>query len=332
MPRRSIRPLPDRTLELTAHTRACPTCGQPLWAANKPRRTVTTLDGSVLLRLQVRSCRNPDCPRHRVCLRPEQEGRFALPQHEFGLDVIALVGQLRHAEHRSVPEIHAELVRRGVPICARSVSNLLDRYDELLTLSLSDTARLRRITAAAGRVVLAIDGLQPDVGHEVLWVLRDALSGEVLLARSLLSSTRDDLARLLAEVKGALAVPIVGVVSDGQDSIRKAVKAALDGVPHQLCHFHYLREAVKPVDEADRHAKVQLRKKVRGIRPIERKVEGRDDTEARDVRGYCAAVRSALTDDGRPPLAASGLKRVDRLTQVAASLDRVAVKRGSRRS
>lgn len=52
-----------------------------------------------------------------------------MPQHEFGLDVIALVGRLRHAEHRSVPEIHAELVRRGVPICARSVSNLLDRYD-----------------------------------------------------------------------------------------------------------------------------------------------------------------------------------------------------------
>jgi hypothetical protein len=224
------------------------------------------------------------------------------------------------------------LVRRGVPICARSVSNLLDRYDELLTLSLSDTARLRRITAAAGRVVLAIDGLQPDVGHEVLWVLRDALSGEVLLARSLLSSTRDDLARLLTEVKGALAVPIVGVVSDGQDSIRKAVQTALDGVPHQLCQFHYLREAAKPVYEADRHAKVQLKKEVRGIRPIERQVEGRDDAEARDIRGYCAAVRSALTDDGRPPLEASGLKLVDRLTRVAASLDRVAVKRGSRGS
>src|SRR4029079_10406992 len=138
--------------------------------------------------------------------------RFALPQHEFGLDVIALIGRLRHAEHRSVPEIHAALVRRGVPICARSVSNLLDRYDELLTLSLSDTARLRRVTAAAGQVVLAIDGLQPDVGHEVLWVLRDVLSGEVLLAKSLLSSTQDDLAKLIGEVKSALSVPIVGVV------------------------------------------------------------------------------------------------------------------------
>src|SRR5262245_40919313 len=159
MPRRSARPPADRTLELPAHTRACPCCGRALWAANTAQRTVTTLEGLVRLRLHVRSCRNPDCPRRGACLRPEQEGRFALPQHEFGLDVIALVGRLRHAEHRSVPEIHAELVRRGVPICARSVSNLLDRYDELLTLACSDTDRLKRITAQAGRVILAIDGL-----------------------------------------------------------------------------------------------------------------------------------------------------------------------------
>src|SRR3954447_22958343 len=270
MPRRSLRPLPDRTLELSTHLRDCPVCGRRLWAANKPRRTVTTLDGLVQLLLQVRSCRNPDCPRRGDCLRPEPEGRFALPQHEFGLDVIALIGALRHKEHRSVPEIHSELVRRGVPICVRSVGNLLDRYDELLALSTSDARRLARITAAAGRVILALDGLQPDVGHEVLWVLRDVLSGEILLARSLLSSTQDDLAKLIGEVKDALPVPIVGVVSDGQDSIRKAVKKALGGVPHQLCHFHYLREAAKPVYEADRHAKVQLKKKVRGIRPIER--------------------------------------------------------------
>jgi hypothetical protein len=169
MPRRSVRPQPDRTVDLATHTRDCAACGRMLWSANRPRRTVVTLDGPVRLRLQVRSCRNPTCPRHRACLRPEQEGRFALPQHEFGLDVVALIGVLRHAEHRSIPEIHAELVRRGVPICMRSVGNLLDRYDELLALSCSDVDRLKAVTAKAGRVVLAIDGLQPDVGHEVLW-------------------------------------------------------------------------------------------------------------------------------------------------------------------
>jgi hypothetical protein len=108
------------------------------------------------------------------------------------------------------------------------------------------------------------------------------------------------------------------------------VKKALPGVPHQLCHFHYLREAAKPIYEADRHAKKELKKRVRGIRPIERQAEedGDDDGEAEVVRGYCAAVRAALTDDGLPPLAASGLKLHDRLSRIAASLDRVAALAG----
>jgi hypothetical protein len=330
MARRTARPQPDQALELPALTRICPACQAPLWAAYKTHRSVTTLTGTVRLRLQVRRCRTPDCPRHAVPLRPEQEGHFALPEHEFGLDVIALVGTLRHAQHRSIPEIHAELVRRGVPLCLRTVSNLLDRYDELLALSLAAPQRLRRVTGAAGRVILAIDGLQPDVGHEVLWVLRDCLSGEILLARSLLSSTQGDLARLITEVKEALDVPISGVVSDGQDSIRKAIRQALEGVPHQLCHFHYLREAARPIFEADRHAKKELKKRVRGVRPIERKVEGRGDPEAQAVQRYCAAVRSAVTDDGRPPLAASGLVLKGRLEAVVESLDRVEEKRGSR--
>src|SRR5436305_8225998 len=157
MPRRSARPQPDETVELPALTRTCPACGGSLWAAYKTQRSVTTLGGTLRLRLQVRRCRTPHCPRHAVPLRPEHEGRFALPEHELGLDVIATIGTLRHAQHRSVPEIHAELIRRGVPLCLRTTTNLLDRYDELLALSLSDAERLRRATAAAGRVILAID-------------------------------------------------------------------------------------------------------------------------------------------------------------------------------
>jgi hypothetical protein len=330
--RRAARPRSDAvTFVPTAATR-CSGCGGPLRADYSAPRAVVTLDGLRRFRLQVRRCHAPACPRRLRPYRPEAEGRLALPQHEFGLDVVALVGTLRHAQRRSVPEIHAELARRGVPICERSVTNLLDRYDELLALSLADRGRLRRLTAPARRAVLALDGLQPDVGHEVLWVLRDCLSGEVLLARSLLSATQDDLARLLGEVREALPVPIAGVISDGQHSIRKAVAKALPGVPHQLCQFHYLREAARPIYEADRHAKVQLKKRVRGVRPIERKVEGRRDAEADVIRGYCAAVRSALTDDGRPPLEASGLKLQGRLSAIAGSLGRVAAKRGCRRS
>jgi hypothetical protein len=330
--RRTAREQPEAETYIPTLATRCPACDGPLRSDYQARRTVITLDGPRRLRLQVRRCHDRGCGLFGRPVRPEPEGALALPEHEFGLDVIALVGMLRHARHRSVPEIHQELVRRGVPICPRSVTNLIDRYDELLALACADAGRLRRITAKAGRVILAIDGLQPDVGHEVLWVLRDVLSGEVLLARSLLSSRQDDLAKLIGEVRDALPVPIAGVISDGQTSIRKAVQKALDGVPHQLCHFHYLREAALPVYEADRHLKVQLKKKVRGVRPLERKLEGREDDQARDIRGYCAAVRSALTDDGRPPLEASGLRLQGRLSAIAESLGRVASKRGCRRS
>jgi len=145
----------------------------------------------------------------------------------------------------------------------------------------------------------------------------------VLLARSWLSATQDDLAALLCAVKQVLGLPIAGVICDGQLSIRRAVEAALPEVPHQLWHFHDLREAAKPIDEADRHAKKALKKHVRGVRPIERQLSGRTDPEAEVIRGYCRAVRSALTDDGRPPVVASGLKLHDRLGAMAESLDRV---------
>ena len=163
-------------------------------------------------------------------------------------------------------------------------------------------------------------------------MVRDCLSGEVLLARSLLTSRQGDLAGLLAEARDAVGVPVAAVVSDGQHSIRKAVAKALPGVPYQLCQFHYLREAARPIYEADRHAKVGLKKKVRGVRQVERKVEGRTDPEAEVVRGYCSAVRSAITDDGRPPLEASGLKLHARLSAVVGSLGRVKAKGAARPS
>ncbi len=146
------------------------------------------------------------------------------------------------------------------------------------------------------------------------------------MARTLLSATNQDLAVLLTEVKQAIGVPIAGVVSDGQQSIRKAVEVALPGVAHGLCHFHYLREAAKPIYEADRHAKKELKKHIRGVRAIERSIVDNNGQVPETIRDYCLAVRSALTADGRPPLDASGLKLHERLTLIEQSLERVAKK------
>jgi len=261
-----------------------------------------------------------------VRYHPEEEGRWALPHGEFGLDVIALIGAWRFTEHRSVPEMHQRLQARGLAISEREVTHLMQRYEELVTLRVTDQERIKVRLQKQGRVILALDGLQPDVGHEVLWVVRDCLSEEILLARPLLSSTQGDLTALLQDVQQLLEplqVPVKGIISDGEETIRSAVAFVFPEVPHQLCQFHYLKDAIKPFYEADRHAKTLLKKQLRGVRPIERALEEYPTPENDAIGDYCLAVRASLTDDGRSPLEASGLRLYDRITQVSDSIGRV---------
>jgi len=269
-----------------------------------------------------------------VRYHPEEEGRWALPHGEFGLDVIATIGTWRFVEHRSVPEMHQRLLARGLSISEREVLNLMQRYEELVALRITDKERIKTRLQEQSQVILALDGLQPDVGHEVLWVVRDCLSEEILLARPLLSSTQGDLTTLLTEVKEELeqlGVPVKGIISDGEETIRSAVAFVFPEVPHQLCQFHYLKDAIAPLYEADRHAKTQLKKHLRGVRPTERALEEHSTPENDAIRGYCLAIRSALTDDGRSPLQASGLTLHDRVTQVRDSIARVQEKKDSPR-
>jgi len=332
MARRTKRPPITKTVSLLPVRRQCSACGGRLWHLYQTQRTVTTLEDVTRLTVTVVRCPNPACAHYHQPVRPEEEGAWALPHGEFGLDVIAFIGSLRYRQHRSVPEITKALQDLHVAIAPRTVTSLLERYEELLALRLADQTRLTDCLKQQGHVILALDGLQPFKNHDVLWVLRDTLSGEVLLARSLESARQEDLADLLREVKDALPVPIHAVVSDAQRPIRLAVEKTLPGVPHQLCQFHYLKEAAKPITEADRHAKTELKKYTKGVREIERSMTTREDQEAKTIRGYCLAVRSALSDDAKPPLQLGGLTMHDRLSAIEASLDRVGQKGGFRAS
>jgi MULE transposase domain len=330
MARRTPRPEATQEKTLTPLKERCESCGHPLWVANHNHRTVMMLSGLWKLTLVVRHCIEPTCPRFQQRYRPEEEGRWALPHGEFGLEVIALIGAFRFREHRSVPEIHQALQSRGITIAQRSVTYLIQRYEELVALRITDQERIKARLQKQGSVILALDGLQPDVGHEVLWVVRECLSEEILLARPLLSSTQGDITALLQEVKRLLEplkLPIKGIISDGEETIRSAVAFVFPGIPHQLCQFHYLKEAIDPLYEADRHAKMLLKKQLRGVRPIERAVEAYNTPENEAIRGYCLAVRASLTDDGRSPLEASGLKLHDRIKQISDSIERVQEKK-----
>ncbi len=111
MARRTPRLEATHEKTLTPLKERCEQCGQPLWVAYHGHRTVTTLSGVWKLTLVVRQCIEPNCPRFHQRYRPEEEGYWALPHGEFGLEVIALIGQWRFRDHRSVPEMHQMLSR-----------------------------------------------------------------------------------------------------------------------------------------------------------------------------------------------------------------------------
>jgi hypothetical protein len=226
MARTTPRPRPTATQTLAPLLRHCPTCGHAMWPASHTYRTIPTLTEVRRLTLTIRPGIAPVCPQFRHPYRPEAEGRLALPKHACGLDIIVLVGTLRHAQHRRVPESHHEWAPRRITMVPRTVLPLLERDDALVARSWADPLRLQRVPKTHGRVILALDGLQPDVGHTVLWVVRACLAAEVLWARGLLSATQEDVADLLREVQQARGGPIVGVLSDGQSSIRRAVAQA----------------------------------------------------------------------------------------------------------
>ena len=114
------------------------------------------------------------------------------------------------------------------------------------------------------------------------------------------------------------------VISDGQRSIRLAVKQEFPGVPHQLCHFHFLRNITKPIADLDRALKVDLKKKVRGIKPVEQKVANKkeEDKQSTLIYDYCQTIRFALQNDGCYPLDPGGLKLYTRLNTIRQSIDR----------
>jgi hypothetical protein len=262
--------------------------------------------------------------------RPEEEGVLALRGYTFGLDVIAWIGELRYASNRSIPEIHAHLVEAGLEISDKEVSLLAEVFLALVTTSAAADAEAVDALRALGGLVLSIDGVQPEKGNETLYLLRELQTGRVLVARNLRSSSTAELRKLIDEVL-ALGVPVLGVVSDKQESICLAVARCLPGVPHQVCQYHYLRDMAQPVADADRHLKKEIKKRVRGIKAVEDSAERLGQTaEARIALDYCQAIRVVMRHDGKYPLDPAGLELYSKLEKIAASIERSIAARGSK--
>ncbi|HWR07418.1 hypothetical protein [Sporomusa sp.] len=247
----------------------------------------------------------------------------------YGFDVLALVGELRFKQHMTCAEITSELNQRGIATSERNAQRLYERYLALLRSSVTDYTKkvLQEVVKTNGGIMLSMDGVQPEKGNETLYVVREVFSGTILAAENVKSSAAEELKALILPIV-KLGFPIIGIVSDGQQSIRMAMESLLPDVPYQYCQYHYLKDIAKPVVDLDRKLKTEIKKKLRGIRDLERKIEQKDDSQKEIVRGYVAAARSLLLEDGNPPLDLPGLRIYENAKAIQASLERCLSKKG----
>lgn len=355
-----------RQLTLDVEDRTCPHCGQTRKVCCHRRRRFFTCDGPVQLLSKLRHCPARACPGHAVTVSPEAETALAMPHWVLAWDAFCWLGHRRFARHWSVPQIRDELADRfHIALSVDAVERYVGRYQTIVAARQRDPAQLAAAYRRAKGVILAIDGLQPEKGHETLYVVREVGQKRVWFAEALLSSNADAVRRLLAEARAwaeRLALPVRLWLSDKQDAFVTGIAAEFPGVPHRLCANHFLRDLAQPMLEADSHAKVQMRTKVRGLRAVERAVlEGPAAAEASTaeasaaetptpetptpqtpapqtpapqtpppavppaeavVLDYCAAVRGILNDDQGGPLHPPGLRMAEALTDVRDSLRR----------
>jgi hypothetical protein len=341
--------------ELDALDRDCPVCGHMMYVCDHRYRRIHTLDGPVQLVCKLNHCPDPRCPGHATTKSPELEVTIALPKWAIGWDVLCWIGHRRCSRHWSVSQIRSELQDDyNIRLSEDSIARYIGHYQVMLAARQQDPEALRRHYAAVAEIILSIDGLQPEKGYETLYVVRELTQKRVWFAEPLISATADEVRRLIVQAKAwaeSLGKPVALWLSDRQDAFVTGIAAEFPDVPHRYCDNHFLRDVGKPVLEADSHAKVQMRKKVRGLRKIEQAVlkqqgarasEGlvaddptatatatatnppgsRVDSASTVVLDYCTAVRGILNDAQGGPLHPPGLRMADALDEVRASIQR----------
>jgi hypothetical protein len=354
--------------ELDVLDRNCPVCGRMMHICDHRYRRFHTLDGPVQLICKLNHCPDPACPGHARTKSPELEITLALPQMAIGWDVFCWIGHRRCSRHMAISLIQSELLDDyAIKLSEDAIDQYIRRYQVMLAARQQDAESLRREYDSVAEIILCIDGLQPEKGHETLYVVRELTRRRVWFAEPLLSATEDEVRRLIAKSKEwaeSLGMPAGLWISDKQEAFVKAIAAEFPEVPHRYCDNHFLRDLARPVLEADRHAKVRMRRKVRGLRTIEQAVLQRRKAETKDdlasdapgatgtapaaanpsaavvdpaggvVLAYCAAVRGIRNDDQGGPLHPPGLRMAQALHEVQESLRRnlEAKKGGSRRS
>ena len=265
-----------KRIDLNVEERSCPVCDRAMHVCDHRYHHLWTLAGPTQVVNHLVRCPDPTCASRGQTFSPEAELSISMPRWCMGWDVLCWLGHRRFARHWSVPQLRAELQDTyQIRLSDDALASYLGRYQIILAARQQDPARLADDYREIASLVLTSDGLQPEKGHETLYVVRELRRKRVWFAAPLLSSATHEVQRVIALARQwaeRLAKPVGVWMSDKQDAFVQAIGLEFPHTPHRYCQNHFLRDLAKPVLELDSQAKVKMRRKVRGLRTIERRV------------------------------------------------------------
>lgn len=279
----------------------CPVCERHMHVCDHRYHHLWTLEGPTQVVNRLVRCPDASCESRGRTFSPEAALSLSMPRWCIGWDVLCWLGHRRFARHWSVPQLRLELQdTHQIRLSDDAIENYIGQYQTMLAARQQDPERLVEVYKESEALVLTIDGLQPEKGHETLYVVRELTRKRVWFAEPLLSSAEPEVHRVIVLARQwaeRVAKPVRAWMSDKQDAFVKAIATEFPGIPHRYCQNHFVRDVAKPVLDMDSQAKVTMRRKVRGLRAIERRVLAE--------RRHAAAPQSAAMSTAASPASAT---------------------------
>ena len=299
-----------KRIDLDVEDRSCPECKRAMHVCDHRYHHLWTFEGPTQIVNRLVHCPEPSCASRGCTFSPEGEFSISMPRWCMGWDVLCWLGHRRFARHWSVPQLRLELKdTHQIRLSDDAIARYMGLYQTMLAARQQDPERLVEVYRNMEALVLTIDGLQPEKGHETLYVVRELMSKRVWFAEPLLSSATQEVHRLIVLARqwaDRLAKPVRVWMSDKQDAFVTAIAAEFPHTPHRYCQNHFMRDVAKPVLDMDSQAKVTMRSKVRGLRAIERHVlEERRQAVVPQSSPPPALPQSATTPNAAAPAASA---------------------------